>query len=647
LLSSTRAKLVASFLGVSLLGGTVALLVGGQLLYRALLREASNRVSLDLNAAREIYQSRLRRLTVVLNAAVLNDALDTALARRDLPPLVERLERLARYGRLDFAGLAAADGRTLCRIGPAPASPLSPPVDNPLVTLALERRSAVSGTVLLDRAFLQAENPELAERARIQLIDTPMAAPRRGTEETAGMALGAAVPLVDGERLLGVLYGGVLLNRSRETVDSIREAVFQDEVYEGRNLGTATLFLGDVRIATNVMTPAGTRAIGTRVSRQVGQRVLGEGARWSDRAFVVSDWYITAYEPIYDIRAQRVGMLYVGVLEAKYAQVRRRALGAFVAVTLAGMALAAGLGYALAARVLRPIQRLVQASTEVSRGDLSVRLEPHTRGEIGVLERTFADMLSALRERERRQRLEHELELARSEKQASVGRLAAGVAHEINNPLTGVLMFTHMLLRREDLGADVRADLETIARETDRVRRIVKGLLDFARETPIATEPTAVNEWVASILALLQGQAQARRVGLRSSLAENLPTVELDRTQLQSVLMNLLLNALDATDPGADILVTTELSAKPGPAGVSGVEIAVVDRGRGIPADDLARVFDPFFTTKEVGQGTGLGLAVSLGIVEKHGGTIRAESQVGIGSTFTVWLPGTGGEQPP
>lgn len=235
MLHSTRFRLIVSFLGVSLLAGAVSLLVGGQLLYRAVLHEANTRIRLDLNAAREIYLSHVRQVAVVLDITTLGTGFREALSREDASQLVERLQRMARRASLDFAGLVTREGRTLCRIGPHPPSGESPEIDNPLTNFVLENQTPVSGTVVLSQEFLAAENPELAERARIELLPTPMAAPRSAAEETAGMALAAAVPIFDGDRLLGVLYGGVLLNRSEEIVDTVRETVFQQEAWPTRS----------------------------------------------------------------------------------------------------------------------------------------------------------------------------------------------------------------------------------------------------------------------------------------------------------------------------------------------------------------------------------------------------------------------------
>ena len=635
---STRSKLIVSFLGVSCLVCGVALLVGGQLLYKAVLSEATNRIRLDLNAAREIYLFRTKGIKVAFHIVTLGPVFRSAFEKLDRQTLVDRLSAVAQQTELDFMGLITAEGKTLCRIGPN-SIPKGQSPENPIANLALQKRISVSGTVVLSNEFLFSENPELADRAKIRLLPTKMATPRPGTEELSGMALAAAVPVFEAGNFLGVLYGGILLNRSQEIVDTVRDTVFQNEIYKGRSIGTATIFLKDIRISTNVLNPDGNRAIGTVASEEVTTHVLTEGKKWTDRAFVVNDWYITAYEPIEDIFGQRAGMLYVGVLEAKYADVRWKALSLFILITVAGMVFAIGLGYLIANKMSQPVKQLIQASTQISQGNLSPEIGPISKSEIGVLQKTFKEMVTSLQERDKRQRVESETKLLQSEKQASIGKLAGGVAHEINNPLTGIFTFTHMLLRRKDIPEEVRTDLETIAHETERVRKIVKGLLDFSRQTELDREPTDVNRLVRLTTTLAENQALIKGVGLSFEPGEGLPMITLDRNQMQSVLLNIVINALDATEPGGSITVTTGIGVSADKPDQKGVEIVCTDTGCGIPPGNLDKLFDPFFTTKEIGQGTGLGLSVSYGIVEHHGGTIWVQSKMGRGSTFTVWLP--------
>jgi two-component system NtrC family sensor kinase len=636
---STRSKLIASFLGVTLLVGAVSLLIGGQLLYKAVFSEATNRVRLDLNAAHEIYLNRIESIKTCLNITTLGFGFRSAVKEGDTRELFNRIRVLALNADLDFAGIVTAEGKTLCRLGPDSIHNNNSEPANPIGRLALEGPGSVAGTVILSKGMLVVEDPELADRASIQLVPTPRAAPRDEKVETSGMALAAAIPVFEEGKLIGAVYGGVLLNRSTNIVDTVRDTVFQQEIYKGRSIGTATIFQKDLRISTNVLTPDGKRAIGTRVSQEVKEYVLDRGELWTDRAFVVSDWYITAYEPIEDIFGARVGMLYVGVLEAKYADMRKKAFTILVLITIAGMTLAVGLGYVLADKIMSPVHRLIKASQQVSKGNLSPEIGPRSRDEIGVLQSTFEDMLVSLEERDRHRRAEAENRLLQSEKQASIGRLAAGVAHEINNPLTGVLTFTRILLRSQDIGEKNLSHLQKIAESTIRVKKIVKGLLDFSRQTELDREPTDINRLIHGVISAMENQALIKGVSMKFNSAENLPMLTLDRNQIQSVLINLIINALDAMGQGGTIAISTGISLSASDTGKKGVEIAVSDNGCGIPPEDLDKLFEPFFTTKEVGEGTGLGLAVSYGIVQRHGGTIRVQSEVGRGSTFTVWLP--------
>jgi two-component system NtrC family sensor kinase len=251
------------------------------------------------------------------------------------------------------------------------------------------------------------------------------------------------------------------------------------------------------------------------------------------------------------------------------------------------------------------------------------------------LQNTFKDMVAAMGRRS----AAAEDRLIQSEKQASIGRLAAGVAHEINNPLTGVLAYTHMLLRRKDLADDIRSDLETVVESTERVRKIVKGLLDFSRQMKLDKEPADVNRLIRSVIEAMENQALVKGVKITFNPGENLPMVTLDRNQIQSVVVNLIINALDATEPGDSINIYTATGLSASESGQKGIEITVADTGCGIPPENLDKLFDPFFTTKEVGRGTGLGLSVSYGIIQRHGGTIRVQSEVRKGTRFFVWLP--------
>ena len=641
MLNSTRSKLIISFLSVALLVGAVSLIIGWQLLYDSVLNEANNRVRQDLNVARVIYDDRVTAIRLSLETTGLAADFSEAMTTRDASMLKTRMERVARRIDLDFAGIIATDGTVLCRIGGSDGPMPRTLGRMPIADAALEQRQTVSGTVVLDRGILAAEDPDLVKKSRIQTRPTEVRSEMAGqkmpiTEETAGLAIASAVPIMKKGEMIGAIYGGMLLNRDQSIVDKIGGTVFRNEVYRGHNVGTATIFFRNLRISTNVLENDGQRAIGTFASQEVTNRVLIEGKKWTNRAFVVNDWYITAYEPITDIDKRRVGMLYVGVLEAKYRDVRQKALWVFAMITLAGVVFAIVLGCLLANRIMRPVNQLIHASMAISTGNLSPDIGPICQSDIGLLQKEFKKMTEALVKRDQLHQEESEKRLIQSEKQASIGKLAAGVAHEINNPLTAVLTFTHLILRRKDLTDDVRRDLETIALQTERVRKIVKGLLDFSRQSRLDTEPLNLGRLIEDCVHLMENEALIRGVTLSYGPDGDLPVLKLDRNQIQSVMVNMILNALDATDPGGEIEIVSKVTEND--HGKS-VEISVRDTGMGIAPEHIDKLFDPFFTTKEVGKGTGLGLAVSAGIIERHGGKISVKSELGKGSLFTIWLP--------
>ena len=283
--------------------------------------------------------------------------------------------------------------------------------------------------------------------------------------------------------------------------------------------------------------------------------------------------------------------------------------------------------------VLTPVNEIVAATRKVAAGDLQYKIALAKRDEIGILANSFNEMTQKLSEAQR--------QVYQSQKLAAVGQLAAGVAHEINNPLTGVLSYSSFLLKRAEDKPEFKEDLEVIVRETQRCRGIVKGLLDFARQSPPEKRPSDINEIVDRAVRIVQTQLATHHVELRRNGRADLPMVQADANQIQQVIVNLLLNANDAIgDGGGTVAVTTDFNMAGGATQTHAteVEIRVSDTGCGIPPGNLQRIFDPFFSTKGP-KGTGLGLAVAWGIIEKHNGHIEVDSTVGKGTTFRVLLP--------
>ncbi len=228
--------------------------------------------------------------------------------------------------------------------------------------------------------------------------------------------------------------------------------------------------------------------------------------------------------------------------------------------------------------------------------------------------------------------INHQKKLVQQEKLVSIGRLSAGVAHEINNPLTTILTTAMLLQEEKDPGEEEFEELQTVVNETLRCRKIVTSLLDFARQTKPFKKEYDINEIALESVLLTKKQAAFSDIALDKQLDGDIPDILIDKGQIQQVLINMLLNAIEATEAGGNVLLTTSMDKSAGR-----IDIAVSDTGRGIPENELNSVFEPFFTTKE--NGTGLGLAISHGIIEQHNGKIDVESAPGKGATFTIRLP--------
>jgi two-component system NtrC family sensor kinase len=284
--------------------------------------------------------------------------------------------------------------------------------------------------------------------------------------------------------------------------------------------------------------------------------------------------------------------------------------------------------------LIRPVRDLAEGMDRVARGDLSYKVRIYSTDELGTLARAFNLMVKDIQERDIRLREMTEERLSQVEKQISLGRVAAGVAHEINNPLTSVLSLSILVLRSLPEGDRRRQDLEIVVEETTRCRDIVRNLLDFARERPPEMRVVDLHQVIRDTLVLTSKYEGMDRIRTRTELAAEALHVRGDPKQLQQVLTNLITNAGEAIGERGEIVISTDEDSSGG-----FVVTRIRDNGKGIPKENLQRIFEPFFTTKGTGKGTGLGLSVTLGIVRKHDGSIDIESTEGQGTTVTILLP--------
>ena len=644
-----QSQLILYFTIAILVPAVITSTVGMKLIYNQIITRAETKTLSDLNSAREIYRNKIRQIESVTRLTAARSMIVTAVAKRDGKFLQTDLRRTLRREGLDILTATDNQGVVICR-GRNSGSTDDQLLEDTFIKKVLQAHRTVSGTDIVPRVQLLRESPDLAAQAAMEVTPTPKAKPLSEGVRTAGMMLKAAVPVFDDDNnFRGVLVGGILLNRNFEIVDKIKEVVHEREVYKGREIGTATIFQNDVRISTNVKNEDGSRAITTLLSEEVHNAVLSEGRRFVGEAFVVNAWYLAAYEPILDINDNIIGILYVGILKQPFDDILRNTLVTFLGIALGSILLIVLVSVHLAGNIAQPLKRLEETARGIAAGEYRQDFSTRAPVEVQHLAASLAVMARELETEKREleewgmtlekkvtQRTEEvsriHAQLYRSEKLASLGKLAAGVAHEINNPLTGILTNSSLLLEDLDTSDPRREDVEVMVSETIRCREIVKRLLDFAKQTKPLKKPTDLNALVENIILLVRNQTSFRNINIEKHLDPALPCVEADTDQIQQVFVNIILNAAEAMTKCGTLTIAS--SAK---HGGNIVEVSFADTGPGIPEADKERIFDPFFTTKE--HGTGLGLSISYGIIEQHGGTISVESERGHGTIFTIRLP--------
>ena len=627
-------RLNVGFIAIILVTNVVLFLVTLFGISEIIIEEVQTRVCMDLNSADKVFKEHTGDICLLLKATSARRTVPVPLESWNREDLHKLMQSIWQAGELDMLSLLDNDGRVIYREH-NPSQMGDNISNNPIVARALREKHCVRGVAIVSYEDLEKESADILLRASIEIKSTKVDQSGKRKIHRDGMVIGAAIPLVDLRRdkeIVGFLYGGKLLNQSSEIVDEIKEDLYKNETYQGMDIGAATIFQGDVRISTNTMGKDGLRAVGTRVSSVVYEQVVEMEKIWTDRAFVIDDWYISAYEPIRDPENRIIGILGVGIQEEPFVHDRKLAmwffLGAVIFTTVISLVMLA----LMTRTVLRPIGRIVKMSDKVVAGDLSARVNMRLPGEMGMLCLAIDQMADAVAQREEALAQATRQQIGQSEKMALIGRMSAGIAHEINNPLTGLLTFEHLLKSEEGLSDKGKEYLDIMYDETSRMREIVMGLLNFSRESSLEMKLLDVNEVIREWLKLLRSQKDFKDITIEKKLAEGLSKVNGDANQLKQVIGNLCFNACEAMPAGGILSISTsEENGK--------VLISIADTGCGIKEEHLEMIFEPFYTTKSVGQGTGLGLSVSYGIVRKHGGILKVESKEGKGTAFTITLP--------
>ena len=580
-------RIFASHLGIIVFSVLASSAAGALLISAAVQSEAASRVSGDLRAARTFLDDRTRILGICADLASRGTAMAGDPA--DTP---------------DICFIAGEqETRVLEAAGVPPGS-------------------RAGGIVAVPRSLVLAHLPASAS------------APALLYPGDAALCLFAASP---GPR--GWAVSAVVLNGNGALVGRMQEILFGTDLYGRKPFGTATIFLGDTRVATTVLGPSGEPAVGTRASEAVRRKVLEQGERWLRRAFVVDDWYISAYEPLCDPSGRAVGILYVGVLERKYIDIRTRAVLILAAVSLPALSGLLAASYFLARRVVRPVAALSHAAQRLSVGDAHMPVAAE-EGDREIRELAHAFNLMAEEVHRRQDALQ-----ARNEDLAQANRnyqeLLGFVTHELSNSV-GSLLLNTIQLADGSLGPLTRDQGEVSAllvRDMERFRDMVRNYLHLSRieKGTMRFSPRTVDPRSEIIEPALRRHArEIERAGfeVRWDWKDTDP-VAADRELLEICVSNLLTNALKY---GSRWICLSSAADQ------GGIRIGVANGGPPIPAEKVPLLFHKFSRLVQSSDGAGLGLYLVSEIVDRHGGRAWCQSDVESGTSFFLWLPrGVGG----
>jgi two-component system, NtrC family, sensor kinase len=613
------------------------------------LQDVSERLHVAQNSIELLQQRQELSLSAVATSYEFRKLLNNQLS---IEKETQWLEQQRQNFRLDFIQFQAVQNVTL-------GSRL------PLLTqdneITLIRTSSLN---LYSRAKLQTFSQDLADRAQISIVGVL-------EPEQRGLVSETVIAVRNKEQqLIGFLIGGLLLNNSTELVDRIRDLIYPSA---SGNLGTVTIFLDDIRVSTNVPLDSFSqqgRAIGTRAAKDVHDTVLHQGSEWVNLAHVNDAWYISAYQPLKNQNGDVLGMIYTGYLMWPFLQQYVVNILELCVITLIILLCSGVFVYRNTKKLVEPVERISKVVKIIQSGQSSRigHLGLHNDHELTILAKQFDIMLDRLENqtekirdfanqletkvqqrtmslKEKTQQLEHHIDLLKQtrhklvarEKLAALGELTAGIAHEINNPIAVILGNAELIrLLLKGNTEIIDEELDAIVSQVERVRNITSSLLQYSRKgrSIEELEHQPIDPIIEESVTLVKTGTNKREIQFTLHLSAT-EQAYVNRNQMLQILVNLQMNAIQAMD-GHGILTISSQDWLVGNQAM-GVTISICDQGCGIDPDAIARIFDPFYTTKQ--DGTGLGLSVCQSLLNQVGGEIAVDSQIGIGSCFTIYLP--------
>jgi len=632
---SIRTVLVAWMLAVALVPAVLIGAIGVYSINKSVRSEAQSRVNQDLEIVVTSYREQLARLAYSLETSSSRVSLAA-----DAP--AEILSAIRRELDLTVLNLCDAEGRPIAGSHPDTVQQI-PLSRDPVLRKALEGRSAW-GTVLLDPDRLLMEGGPALQNA------VPIYNGEKGAEPISRAALlwWIACPIVEPSgRVKALLYGGRVLNFNYELVDKLRDAVFSEMDYKGKPRGTVTIFKNEVRVATNVLTHDGARAIGTKVSEAVRPTVLVQGMNYTGEALVVDAWYLSAYTPLRDPSGKTIGMIYVGLLRAPYDDMRDGFIARFLLpVGMVGL-LAVWAALYIVNRITSPVRALSQSASRLARGDWEHQITiPHTYQELENLAGAYSDMRTAIQKRDQELRARNE-ELSLINKKIEQSnrnymQTLGFVTHELKAPLAAIQMLIGTMVDGYlgTVSPQVSDFFNRIQRNCEELQDMVRDYLDLSRlERGELVANKSLIDLSKTVVEMTVDQTavffRSRRINVEVDCPSELPVVA-DPSLLRIALNNFLTNAAKYGREGGRATVTVKVED-------DRVTLSVWNEGEGFPTAVAEHLFEKFFRVRDSSthakRGSGIGLFTVKNIAELHDGRAWAESEPGAWAAFHLSFP--------
>ena len=601
--TSIRTRIIYSFLLIIAILAVLVGVFGAYVINSNIVGREQKQMISDITIARKFYNAEIEKI---------KDVFSYMGAPKDLSSLKKKLG-------LDYLYLVSVK-------------------DLPLVKSEIVRQTFISGkamggTRIIEKDELVKMGGNLFNRAKMEIKYTQRSIPTNKKELENAMAIGYAAPVSFDKngKVLQVMYGGKLVNRDLGLVDKIQGYVFENQLYKGKPIGAVTIFQDDVRVSTNVLDRSGKRALGTRISKDVYDRVAVQGKNWFDRAFVVTDWYLTAYEPIRDIKGKVIGILYVGTLEEPFRDMKRNILLMFLGIVAVASGFAALMAFILEGAMTRPIDRMLEAIEKISGGDLDFRVMTRTPiKELNKFARSFNLMAGELSEREKNLKDSNNRYLD----------LVGFVSHELKGILASTMLHAYSV-RDGFLGMinfKQRKALDSVVKNLEYFDSTVKNFLNLSRiekdEMPVNRTEFLLREdlFDQSVSEFIKPAAE-KEITITNNIGQGIK-VKADFNLMQIMANNLVGNAVKYGFAGGQVAINCAAESDK-------IKIDVYNDGRPLLKEETERLFKRFSRldspeTKK-NKGTGLGLFITRQIIEKHGGQIRVEPKAK-GNSFIVEL---------